>query len=48
MVMEPLAGRLTADAGVRVVLGPALLPVQNGTPPMLALCRIRVLSFPLR
>ena len=48
MVMDEPAGMLMGEAGVRVVLGPALLPVQNGTPPMLALCRIRVLSFPLR
>jgi len=47
IVMEPPAGILTGDAGLSVSLGPVLDPVQNGTPPMLALCRIKVLSFPV-
>ena len=47
IVMEPPAGILTGDAGVSVSLGPVLVPVQNGTPPTLALCRIRDLSFPV-
>ena len=48
IVMEPPAGIFTGDAGLRVALGPVLDPVQKGTPPMLALWRIRLLSFPAR
>ena len=40
------AGIVMVVAGVKVVLGPALLPVQNVVPPMLALCRINDLSLP--
>jgi hypothetical protein len=47
MVIEEPGGIVKREVGVRVVLGPALVPVQNGTPPMLALSRIRVLSFPV-
>lgn len=45
VTVEP-GGIVRVDAGVRVVLGPVLFPLQNVVPPKLALCNIKDLSLP--
>lgn len=46
IVTEEPAGIVIVGLGVKVALGPVLLPVQNVVPPRLALCKINDLSFP--
>ena len=46
IVETALLAMVKGVVGVRVSLGPVLLPVQNGVAPNPALSRIRLLSFP--